>query len=648
MASTEQLRDRADVIVIGAGHNGLVSAVLLAQAGLDVLVLEASGVIGGAARTEYPFPKVPGLGQSTGSYLLGLMPPELLRTLDVDIPVLRRDPHYFLPTPGGAGSPYLMFGRDQAATRAQLERFFSPADVAADEAMNAEIAAIRDDLAPAWLAEPGSVEETADRYIRPALRQTFMDLVRGSAADYMARFDYRSELLVSMYVVTDGLSGLNAGPDDPGTGHNFLVHNMCRLPGSDGTWMIAAGGMGTVTRTFAEAATKAGARIVAGTPVSAVTVTAGAATGVVLADGREIAAPVVLGACDPYRLMSLVPDGALPAPLTERMAAQRRTGTTLKVNLALRDLPRFGCLPAESRSPFGATVHLLPGAASLVDGGTGESPMAALRRMWSDVQAGRLPEEPTIEWYVHTTIDRSLRDEDGHHSSALFVQSVPYSPAAGSWDELLPSYVDQMLAICDRYAPGTSGLVADMLPLTPPGIEERFGITGGHIHHVDNTISFADRMPYATGLDGLYADPDLRPAANPAEIPRAMVLAAKRAVRAVRWGEKELTSFVGAYLTAPKARVAFAPPRRPIARREFARRCRAGGVVLDPRSQLLFRGGDCFINGGAFRPPGRLAPRLERLAHLRRLAPQRLLPELCTLLHRWYLSGWVRAGGNHE
>ncbi len=236
---------RADVVVVGAGHNGLVSAILLARAGLDVLVLEAAEVIGGATRTENPFPKVPELRHSTGSYLLGLMPPELLAALDVRIPVLRRDPHYFLPTPGGVGSPYLLFGTDTEATRAQLAEFFSPADAAADEALQAELAALREDLAPAWLAEPLGVEETADRYVRPALRQIFVDLVRGSVADYLARFDFRSELLVSMYAVTDGLSGLNAGPDDPGTGHNFLVHNMCRLPGSGGTWMIAEGGMGT-------------------------------------------------------------------------------------------------------------------------------------------------------------------------------------------------------------------------------------------------------------------------------------------------------------------------------------------------------------------------------------------------------------------
>ena len=488
---------QADVVIIGAGHNGLVSAVLLARAGLDVVVLEGESVLGGATRTERPFAAAPGLGQSTGSYLLGLMPPELLRTLDVDIPVLRRDPHYFLPTPGPAGSPYLLLGRDNDAKRAQMEAFFSPRDIAADEAMAIEIGALRADLAPAWLQEPAPVEEIADRHIRPQLQSTFIDLVRGSVADYLGRFGFKSELLTSMYAVTDGLSGLNAGPDDPGTGHNFLVHNMCRLPGADGTWMIARGGMGTVSRTFAEAARAAGAQLFTDARVSAVTVDNGAASGVVLADGRSIGARVVLGSCDPYRLMSLVPDGSLPSELTTRMAAVKRTGTTLKLNLALRGLPQFSCLPAGSASPFGSTIHLLPGAA--------DSPMAALRAMWADVQAGRLPAEPTIEWYLHTTVDPSLQDSAGNHSSALFVQSVPYSIAGSTWEAELPGYVEQLLNICERYAPGTRDLVVDMMPITPPGIEKHFGITGGHIHHVDNTVAFDERMPYFTGLDGLYA-----------------------------------------------------------------------------------------------------------------------------------------------
>lgn len=490
---------RADVVIVGAGHNGLVSAILLARAGLSVLMLEATDVVGGAARTEHPFTAVPKLAQSTGAYLLGLMPPELPRLLGVDIPTRRRDPHYFLPTPGPVGSPYLLSTSDATATGRQLAQRFTAADLLADQALAAELAALREDLAPAWLAEPLPVEETAQRYVRPSLRQAFVDLVRGSVLDYLGRFGFASPLLVAMYAVTDGLVGAHAGPDDPGTGHNFLVHNMCRWPGADGTWLIVEGGMGTVTRRLADAAQGAGVQIVTRAEVSQVRVDRGAVSGVVLTDGREVATEVVLGACDPYRLLSLVPDGALPAELVKRMTAVRRPGTTLKVNLALRDLPRFSCLPSESPSPFGATIHLLPGADGSID------PVEALRVMWAQVRAGHLPTEPTVEWYVHTTVDPSLQDPAGHHSSALFVQSVPYQPAGSTWETELDRYVEQLLAICDRYAPGTSTLVADVAALPPPAIESHFGITGGQIFHVDNTVSFTDRMPYATGLPGLYA-----------------------------------------------------------------------------------------------------------------------------------------------
>jgi phytoene dehydrogenase-like protein len=135
---------------------------------------------------------------------------------------------------------------------------------------NRDYAALRDDLAPAWLAEPLTIEDTAERYIRPALQQTFVDLCRGSVTAYLDRFGFASELLQAMYVVTDALIGACAGPDSPGTGHNFLCHNMCRLPGSGGTWMIVRGGMGTVTSMLADAARSAGATISTGARVDAV------------------------------------------------------------------------------------------------------------------------------------------------------------------------------------------------------------------------------------------------------------------------------------------------------------------------------------------------------------------------------------------
>jgi phytoene dehydrogenase-like protein len=479
----------ADVCVVGAGHNGLVAATLLARAGLDVVVVERAAVIGGAARTEQPFAKVPGLRQSTGSYLLGLMPPELEQALDLRLPLVRRDPHYFLPT---TTDRYLVMGSDRAATRRQFIEFFSQADADADDRLQAELDQLREDLAPAWLAQPMSDSDTAERYIRPAMRETFLDLVRGDVATYLGRFGFASELIVAMYAVTDGISGLHAGPDTPGSGHNFLAHNMCRLPGSDGTWMIVRGGMGTVTATIADRARSAGARIFTESPVEQITTNAGSVTGVALAGGETIAATTVVAGCDPFTLADLAP---LPESLRTHLASITRAGTTLKVNLAMRDLPRFTCLPSDAPSPFGSTIHLL----------NQESPMTAVREMWNDVQAGRLPDFPTIEWYLHTTADASLQDEGGHHSSALFVQSVPWQPAGSSWDAELDRYVAHLLSICDRFAPGTSDLVADTFPLTPPGIEAHFGIRHGHIHHVDNAIAFDQRMPYATGLDGLYA-----------------------------------------------------------------------------------------------------------------------------------------------
>lgn len=488
---------RGRAVVIGAGHNGLVSAVLLAREGLEVTVVEASDVVGGACRTETPFARVPGLRHSTGAYLLGLMPPELLALLDLDVRLHRRDPHYFLPTIDGRS---VRLGSDQASNEAAMLALFGAQACRADAALQAELEMLRQDLATAWLQEPLTVEQTAEDLVRPTLRETFVELCRGSVADYLARFDFGNDLLVAMYAVTDGLSGLTAGPDTPGSGHNFLVHNMCRLPGSGGTWMIAEGGMGAVTQQLATRAVEAGAKVITSAEVAAILTSAGAVTGVTLADGREIAAEVVVAACDPHRLLALLEPGSLEPGLEDRVRGWESTrGTTMKVNLALRELPRLSAQEPGASSPLGATVHLLPGTEP------GGDPMGELRRMWDQVRAGELPDWPTIEWYVHTTVDPTLQDAAGHHSSALFVQSVPYEIAGSSWDAMRDTYADHLLSIVDRFAPGTSDLVADRLTLAPPDIESRFGITGGHIHHVDNAVSFTDRMPCATGVAGLYA-----------------------------------------------------------------------------------------------------------------------------------------------
>ncbi len=153
-----------DVVIVGAGHNGLVSAILLARAGLKVMVLEEKDMVGGAAKTEFPFTKVPNTWHQHRRLPARLMPPELIKTLGIELPLLRRDPHYFLPT---TGKGYLLFGSDQEAMRNQFISFFSEDDWRANQMLTEEIGKIRDDIAPTWLEEPYSIEETADRYVRP-------------------------------------------------------------------------------------------------------------------------------------------------------------------------------------------------------------------------------------------------------------------------------------------------------------------------------------------------------------------------------------------------------------------------------------------------------------------------------------------------
>ncbi len=482
----------ADVIVVGGGHNGLVAASLMAKAGRRVLVLEDKHVVGGAVRTERPFTRAPDLGTSTGAYLLGLMPPEIPAELELNLPLMRRDPHYFLPTTKGG---YLLFGSDAASTRDQFTKFFSEQDWHAHCALQEEVSALRDDIAPTWLKEPLSIEETAVKYVRPSLQQVFIDLCRGTIGDYLARFNFKSELVMAMYAVTDAFSGLNGGWDTPGTGMNFLVHNMCRLPGADGTWMIVRGGMGTVSGALADCARRHGATIRTDARVAQIEVTNGRATGVALASGEVLTADTILVNADPFKTHAMVGADRFDAGFNARMDAWRRTGTTLKVNMALSGLPKFTCLP-EDRGQYGTTIHLLP---------EGDDIIGQLRRSFAEVQAGKLSDRPTIEWYIHTTVDPSLRDAAGHHNSALFVQWVPHTLAGTTWEAELDGYVKRLLNICEEFAPGCSDLVVDTFPLTPQGIEAHFGITHGHIHHIDNTFGFADRFPTRLPIDGLFS-----------------------------------------------------------------------------------------------------------------------------------------------
>jgi phytoene dehydrogenase-like protein len=546
-------QQHVDVCVVGAGHNGLVAAYLLAKQGLAVRVVERSDVAGGACRTEHPFPKVPGLGQSTGAYLLGVMPPELFRLLgleDAGVRPIRRDPHYFLPVPQEQRGRSLLLGADAAANASQLEAAFGAHDARAEAALQDELGKLREDLAPGWMRPPpplpagASAEEVAravaERYVRPALRDGFVSLMTRPALSYLEdRFGMRNPLLKAMLVVTDGLSGLAGGVDDASTGPNFMAHNMCRLPGGGGTWMVVKGGMGSVSRALARRAAEAGARVTTGDAVASIDfdrpahggdagaasssssprpaaprshTTSGAspiATGVTLASGERVRAKAVLVNADPFTLRSLASGGRarFSAAFNDRLDALERGGFTCKVNLALRRLPTFKCLPDPRHGQHRTTAHLLPGVG---DGGDGCDVLAQLRAGHAAAARGEVvPSKTAIEVYFHSTVDRSLavRAPAGYHSAALFVQHVPYERADGkAWDAATEAELAKgLLGACDAFA-DFSACVADAATLSPRGIERHFGIHKGHIHHVDNGFFFSQRFPYRVpGVEGLFS-----------------------------------------------------------------------------------------------------------------------------------------------
>jgi phytoene dehydrogenase-like protein len=479
--------DELDVIIVGAGDNGLVCALVLARAGLRVHVLEDRPAIGGGYRTEFPFAAAPRLGAATGKHRLGFVPSDLLRLLGLTLPTRPRDPAAFVPTtsPG----TYLLAGAGHAAFREAAGN-----DGRALAAMHAELDEIVADLAPAWLAGALDVEATGDRFVRASRRDAFVALCRGSVGAYVERFDVKGDLAKAA-IASDALTGTYGSWSTPGTGAALLVRHAAQsiAGGGDG---VAAGGLGAVVRVLADAAQKAGATIATGSSATSVIVEGNTAAGVMLADGTELRATTVVSSADPTRLRALIGDAHLPVEYQRRIDGFARSGTMAKINLALSALPRFVSLP-EERGQHGATIHLVPGA--------GHDAVGSLATAFAEAEAGQLASLPPIEMVLPTASDPSLRDAEGRHHASLLVPWAPYELAGTTWAAEEERWLRNVLGVVDAFAPGTSALVVDVFALSPKKLESHFGVTRGHLHHVDDSRIFADRLAVTTPIGGLYA-----------------------------------------------------------------------------------------------------------------------------------------------
>ena len=488
---------RVDAIVIGAGHNGLVAAAYLARAGLRTVVLERRNCIGGACVTEELWP---GHRVSRAAYVAGLLRPAVVRELGLashGLRLLRRDPSSFTPLADGRG---LLLGSDPALCAREIGRFskrdaqrYPDYERLLDRAARAFEPLL--DVPPpdpsrlGWrdLRTLGGVARSLVG-MRRDLSRVAQLLVAPARTTLEAWFE--SEPLRGT-LATDALIGAWAAPSTPGTGYVLFHHVMGETGGARGVWAYVQGGMGALSDAIAGAARAAGATIESDAPVARIEVRDGRVRGVVLEDGRDFEASLVVSCADPQRtLLGLVGAAQLPADVVAELRALDMKSPVVKINLALDRLPRFrGCEePGERGGPeHRGTIHL---------GATG---LDALEVSFADAAAGRLPARPMIELTIPSVLDATLAPP-GRYVASMFVQHVPPNWDASRWDRERDAFADRVLACVEEVAPGFAASVVHREVLAAPDLERIFGLTGGNIFHGAMTL---DRLLFLRPLPGL-------------------------------------------------------------------------------------------------------------------------------------------------
>jgi phytoene dehydrogenase-like protein len=467
-----------DVVVIGAGHNGLVCAAYLARSGLKVVVLERSDRIGGACVTEELFP---GFRISTASYSLSLLEPDVVEDLGLKLDIRPKDPQLFAPFPDGGG---LVLWHDPQRRHDAIAEISKPdADALPVFEELFEEASRR--LRP--LLSFAATRKQARRAFRfSEVEGLFAKTVDSSIAE-LCEEHFESDLMRGL-TASQGIIGSAAGPRTPGTAYVYLHHAFGLAAGQPGVWGFVRGGMGAITAALADVVRAAGGEIRLEAEVASVKLDgARRASGVVLADGEEIEAAVVCSNADPKRTAAFVPVDALAPEYAQDVELLPTDGTVVKVNCALSGLPRFtGMEPHDGPGPEHlGTITIAPSIDYLEDAATAAG-------------EGRPAPKMFCEAWIQSASEPELAPE-GKHTLSVFAQYAPYELAEGSWDERRDEIGDLVLATLEEYAPGLTSLVEDRLVLGPPDLEARFGLTGGNIFHGEILPDWLfDKRPAAT------------------------------------------------------------------------------------------------------------------------------------------------------
>jgi phytoene dehydrogenase-like protein len=503
-----------DAIILGAGHNGLVTAAYLARAGWKVLVLERRELVGGCCVTEELWP---GFKISTAAYVNSLLRPEIIRDLELKkhgFELLPRNPSSFTPFPDGR---YLLMGPDAELNRREVAKF-SARDAAALPKYEEMLLRAADFIEPTltqtppdpWSGRLGDLWKLATlgrKFLK--LKQAgpaVLDILTGSATSILDRWFESEQLKVTL--ATDAVIGAFASPSQPGTAYVLFHHVMGECNGARGVWGYVRGGMGGISNAIAAAARQHGADIRTHAEVARILTSNGQVTGVALRDGTEYRAARVASNADAHvTFLKLLGEKELPGDFVTAIKRIDYSSPTLKINVALSELPAFKALPSEApRLQSGGlapphlrgTIHICP-------------TMEYMERAYDDAKYGRPSASPMLECTIASTVDPTVAPP-GKHVMSMFVQYAPTNLAgAAGWDQVKEQFADRCFDILEEYAPNIKRAVLHRQVLSPLDLERRFGLTGGNIFQGAMTLGqlfflrpAAGYANYRTPIRGLY------------------------------------------------------------------------------------------------------------------------------------------------